>query len=124
MAIKCALVRNCVRKCMRRFLAHPLTGSRNRSTAMKLIASAVLAVAACLPLHAQIYPVRAVHMVIGFPAGGPVDFVGRLIGTKLGDVLGQQVVIENRVGANAIIGTEFVAKSIPDGYTMVLVSPG
>jgi tripartite-type tricarboxylate transporter receptor subunit TctC len=84
----------------------------------------VLAAALCQTAGAQAYPSHPLHMVIGFPAGGPVDIVGRIVAAKLTDVVGQQVVVDNRAGANAIIGTEFVAKSPPDGYTMVLASPG
>jgi tripartite-type tricarboxylate transporter receptor subunit TctC len=62
--------------------------------------------------------------VVGFPAGGPIDIVARMMAPKLSEALGQQVVVDNRGGANGMIGTEFVAKSAPDGYTMILTSTG
>jgi tripartite-type tricarboxylate transporter receptor subunit TctC len=87
----------------------------------------LLLLAAALAGHtavAQNYPSRALHIVVGSPAGGPVDIVGRIIAAKLTEVAGQQVIVDNRVGANAIIGTDYVAKSAPDGYTMILATPG
>ena len=54
-------------------------------------------------------------MVIAFPAGGPTDFVGRLVADKVKDMLGQTVIIENKAGANGAIGADYVAKSEPDG---------
>jgi tripartite-type tricarboxylate transporter receptor subunit TctC len=73
---------------------------------------------------AQNYPAKPVRMVIGFPAGGPIDIVARVMSPKLGEVFGQQVVVDNRGGANGLIGGEAVAKSAPDGYTMMLISTG
>jgi len=62
--------------------------------------------------------------VVAFPAGGPTDFVGRLLAEKLKDILGQPVIIENKAGANGAIGADFVAKSAPDGYTLFLTTSG
>jgi tripartite-type tricarboxylate transporter receptor subunit TctC len=73
---------------------------------------------------AQDYPTRPVRMVIAFPAGGPTDFVGRLIGEKLKTLLGQSVIIDNRPGANGAIGADYVAKSEPDGYTLFFTTVG
>jgi tripartite-type tricarboxylate transporter receptor subunit TctC len=76
------------------------------------------------------YPSRAITMVVPFPPGGPTDVVARLIGDRLGKALKQSVVIENRPGANANIGTAFVAKAAADGYTVlyntssIVMSPG
>jgi tripartite-type tricarboxylate transporter receptor subunit TctC len=61
-------------------------------------------------------------MVVAFPAGGPIDIVARMLAPKLGEVLGQQVLVDNRGGANGMIGTDHVAKSAPDGLTMILAS--
>jgi len=69
---------------------------------------------------AQNYPVKPVRMVVPYAAGGTYDIYARVIGQKLTEVWGQPVVIENRVGANAIIGTDLVAKSAPDGYTVMM----
>jgi tripartite-type tricarboxylate transporter receptor subunit TctC len=71
---------------------------------------------------AQTYPAKPVRIVVGFPPGGSNDIVARLIAPKLTQVLGAQVVIENRPGANATIGTDLVAKSPPDGHTLTLGS--
>ena len=62
------------------------------------------------------------RLVVGFPPGGSNDIVARHLAPKLGEVLGVQTIVENRPGANAIIGTEYVAKSPPDGYTLTLAS--
>ncbi len=77
-----------------------------------------------LPLHAQTYPVKSVRMIIGFPAGSSSDVVGRIVAQKLGEGLGQTVVFENRPGAGANIAAEFVAKSPPDGYTLLYANTG
>lgn len=65
------------------------------------------------------YPTRAVRMIAPSGAGGPVDVVARIVAQRLGDTLGQQVVVENRVGAAGLIGTEFVVRQPPDGYTLL-----
>jgi tripartite-type tricarboxylate transporter receptor subunit TctC len=69
---------------------------------------------------AQGYPDKPVRLVVPWPPGGSVDIIGRLIGVKLGQMLGQPIVIENRSGASGNIGMDTVAKSRPDGYTLVL----
>ena len=71
---------------------------------------------------AQPYPARAIKIVVAFPAGGGSDLAARVVGQKLSESLGQPVVIENRVGANGNIGAEVVARSAPDGYTLVMGS--
>jgi len=68
------------------------------------------------------YPVRPIRFVIGFPPGGGSDAVARIVAPRLGDALGQQVVVDNRGGAATIIGMDLVAKSAPDGYTMGLAT--
>jgi tripartite-type tricarboxylate transporter receptor subunit TctC len=73
---------------------------------------------------AQDYPARTVRIVVAFPAGGPTDFVGRVLADKLKSLIGQSVIIENKPGANAAIGAEYVAKSEPDGYTLFLTTAG
>lgn len=68
--------------------------------------------------RAQSYPTRPIRMVVPYSAGGSSDFVGRLMAQKLGEGLGQQLIVDNRPGAGAVIGTDLVAKSKPDGYTI------
>lgn len=73
-------------------------------------------------VSAQEFPSRPIRLVIGFAPGGSNDIVARHLAPRLGDLLGAQVVVENRPGANAMIGTELVARSAPDGYTLTLGS--
>ena len=68
---------------------------------------------------AQEYPVKAVRVIVGFPAGGGSDLIARLVAQKLSGALGQPAVVENRPGASANIAAELVAKSTPDGYTLL-----
>ena len=68
------------------------------------------------------YPRKSIRMVVPFPAGGPVDIVARGIAPRMSEILGQQLVIDNRGGAGSTIGTEMAANASPDGYTLVLVS--
>ena len=68
------------------------------------------------------YPSKPLRLVVGFPAGGPADIFGRSIAQKLTEVIGQQVVVDNRAGAGGIVATENVAKSPADGYTFYLAS--
>ena len=75
--------------------------------------------AAAVPAAAQQYPTKPVRMIIPYSAGGATDVVVRIVANKLPELLGQQVVIDNRVGAGSMIGTEIAAKSSPDGYTLV-----
>jgi tripartite-type tricarboxylate transporter receptor subunit TctC len=73
---------------------------------------------------AQSYPSRQITLVVPFAPGGPADFLGRLIGLKLGEDLGQQIVVDNRPGANTIIGAQAVTKAKPDGYTLLMAIDG
>lgn len=72
---------------------------------------------------AQPYPIKPVRLILPFPAGGPTDILGRLLGQKLSENIGQPVVPENRPGAGGNVGTEFAAKQPADGYAVVLASP-
>ena len=88
-------------------------------------ALAVLLLGAAMPAtRAQDLPNKPIHMVIAFPAGGPTDFVGRLVADKVKDILGRTVIVENRAGANGALGADYVAKSEPDGTTLFLTTLG
>src|SRR3954468_10573239 len=95
---------------------------RTVSSRRRLLAGiAVLACAvAAPPVAAQPFPSKPIRLVIGYPPGGAVDANARLIAPKLGELLGQPVVVENRPGASGVIATDYVAKSPPDGYTILL----
>jgi tripartite-type tricarboxylate transporter receptor subunit TctC len=93
----------------------------SRRHASFLIATAALALAACHAAAAD-YPVRPVKIIAPFGAGGPTDVFTRIIAQELQKLLGQPFVVENRPGAGTTIGTEYVAKSAPDGYTLLMVS--
>jgi tripartite-type tricarboxylate transporter receptor subunit TctC len=92
-------------------------------TQFRSFVSALLA-AVAFAAAAQEYPSRPVHVVVPYPAGGPNDIIVRIVGKRLGETLGQPIVVENRPGAGGNIGTDSVAKSAPDGYTLVSVGPG
>ncbi len=89
---------------------------------LRLAASALALPALPKVAQAQSYPARPVRIVVGFPAGGGVDIVARIIGQYLTDRLGQPFVVENRPGAGSNLGTETVVNANPDGYTLLLVS--
>jgi tripartite-type tricarboxylate transporter receptor subunit TctC len=79
---------------------------------------------ACAQTPAGTYPVKPVRLIVPFPAGGGVDFIGRIVGQKLSERLGQQVAIDNRAGANGIVGLEALKAAAPDGYTIAAASAG
>jgi tripartite-type tricarboxylate transporter receptor subunit TctC len=84
--------------------------------------AALAAVQATFAASVPEYPNRPIRLIVPFPAGGPTDIVARMIALKLGDAWGQQVVVDNRGGANGIIAQEIAAKSAPDGYTLLVHS--
>ena len=89
---------------------------------MKLIAAFCGLLFAALAAQAQPFPSKVVRLVVPFPAGGSTDIISRALGQKLSEMWGQPVVIDNRPGGSTIIGTDVVAKSAPNGYTL-LVTP-
>src|SRR5262245_16832109 len=86
---------------------------------MVLVALAALTITA--PANAQLNPQRTVTLVVPVAAGGGVDAIGRLVAEKLQERLKQNVVVENRTGAGGIVGTDSVAKAVPDGHTLLLI---
>jgi tripartite-type tricarboxylate transporter receptor subunit TctC len=82
----------------------------------------LLGLIACGVACAQDYPAKPIRLIVGFPPGGNVDVVGRIVAQKLGEGLSQQVLPENRTGAGSMIANEYVAKAAPDGYTLLIVS--
>ncbi len=102
-------------------MAIPLVARSPIGTALRLLACASVCL---LPLRttAQDYPTRTVRIIVPFAAGGPADVYARFIGQRLQEVLGQAFIVDDRPGAGSIIGTDAVAKSTPDGYTLLLMS--
>jgi tripartite-type tricarboxylate transporter receptor subunit TctC len=91
----------------------------------RTLALALAALAAAAPftgLRAQSWPAKSIHFIVPFPAGGSTDVGARLVGDYLSRVFGQQVVVENKSGANGTIAVEFAAKSPPDGYTILVAT--
>lgn len=97
--------------------------ARNYATLIPALL-AIYGAAGTADSRAQTYPAKTIRFIVPFSAGGGADIVARAIGQKLSDSLGQQIVIDNRTGAAAIIGTEIAAKSPPDGYTIILGQTG
>src|SRR5258705_7951630 len=88
------------------------------------ILAAVLLLTGIAPSWAQGYPNRPVRVVVGFPAGGPTDVIGRLVAQKLSDSLGQQFFVENISGAGGNTAAGQVARVAPDGYTIMAITTG
>src|SRR5262245_26639669 len=95
---------------------------------MVKITRALVALGALLlwPVSAlpQAYPSKPIRLIVPFPAGGGVDYIGRIVGKGLSERLGQQVLVDNRPGANAIVGLEALKSAAPDGYTIAAASAG
>lgn len=96
-------------------------------TKLKLIIATIAAILVpCLTgvVSAQTYPNRAITIIAPFPAGGLVDVLARAVGEEISKTLGQPVIVENKPGAGGNLGAELVAKAAPDGYTLLMTSPG
>lgn len=99
------------------------TASSQSKRIVKILLHCLTAAAFILPLetHAQEYPTRPLRLIVPAPPGGSTDLFARVIGSRLASVLGKQVVIDNRPGAGAIVGTDLLAKAPPDGHTISVV---
>jgi tripartite-type tricarboxylate transporter receptor subunit TctC len=93
-------------------------------TIVSAIGVVALSLLSAAEVPAQDFPSRVVRIVVAFPAGGPTDFVARLLADKLKVLLGQNVIIENKPGANGAIGADYVAKGEPDGHLLFLTTVG
>ena len=95
-----------------------------RSALAKLVLLPILAIVPLAGAQPQDFPSRPVRFIVPYAAGGSGDLLARLLGTKLASLWGQQVVVDNRAGGGGLIGTEFAARSEPDGYTLYLATDG
>lgn len=96
----------------------------NPSNPRSWLAAAAGLIMAAVPLASaaqpQAYPNKPIRLIVAFPAGGSTDIIARLVGQRLGERLGQQVIVDNRGGAGGTIGTEIAARATPDGYTLTM----
>ncbi len=108
---------------------------KNRLAACFVLLAAGFAAGACVPAtgvlaqdlstgSGQAYPNKPIRLIVPFGAGGGSDYVGRLVGQKLTEQMGQTVVVDNRPGAASLVGTEIAARAAPDGYTLLLADSG
>jgi tripartite-type tricarboxylate transporter receptor subunit TctC len=96
----------------------------NPIRSLTLLAAVTIVALASMPSGAQDFPTRPVRFIVPYAAGGSGDLLARLLGNKLAAIWGQQVVVDNRAGGGGLIGTEFAARSDPDGYTLYLATDG
>ncbi len=103
-----------------------MTGAMLTRLKYPMLALAILAFASAVShtARADDYPSRPIHLIVPFAAGGSANSTARVLATRVGEALGQSIVVENRTGAAAIIGAEFVKKAEPDGYTLLLGQSG
>jgi tripartite-type tricarboxylate transporter receptor subunit TctC len=85
-----------------------------------VLAAPLIALVQSFPALAQAWPSKPIRLVVPYPPGGSTDLLGRAVAAKVGEALGQQVIVDNRGGANGTLGSDIVARSAPDGYTFVL----
>ncbi len=91
---------------------------------MRLIALILVLAASTMSALAADYPARPIRLIVPYGAGGNADILGRIVGARLADVLGQPVIIDNRPGASGLLGSEMVARAVPDGHTLLWVANG
>ncbi|HXX25956.1 MAG TPA: tripartite tricarboxylate transporter substrate binding protein [Pseudolabrys sp.] len=93
---------------------------------MRLLRSLLLGLLLLCPAFASAedFPARTIHLIVPFPPGGPNDIIARVVAQKMQDIVKQTIVVDNKPGQGGVIGTDFVAKSAPDGYTIGIVSAG
>src|SRR5687767_441246 len=94
---------------------------------LSVVRMLALCVSVALPTSSaaqQVYPSKPIRLIVPFPPGGSIDPVARMLAPKLTESWGQQVIVDNRPGANGAIGTEILAKAAPDGYTLILLGGG
>src|SRR5438067_1295721 len=89
-----------------------------------LFCAAVLLSACVNPAFSQAYPAKPIRLIVPYPPGGGTDLAARFIGQKLSEAFGRTVIVDNRAGANGLIGIEAVAKAAADGYTIGMATPG
>lgn len=102
-------------------------GMVGRCSGLRLLLRSVVlldALVLAVPAWAQGYPSRPIRIIVPFGPGGPSDLLARMAGQRLTEAWGQQVIIDNRPGANGVVGSELAAKSAPDGYTLVMATNG
>ena len=97
-----------------------MCGNEVKRFATRIGAIMALGLVTILPAAAQTYPSKPVTMIVPFPAGGPIELLGRVIGTSLGERLGQPILVESRPGGSSTIGAGYVAKAEPNGHTLLI----
>ena len=100
-----------------------IESSNAPAEAMRTLTALMLLVTAPSVAHAAPYPEKSVRVIVGLAAGGGTDITARILAQKLSETLGQPFIVDNRPGAGSILGIELAAKSPPDGYTLLMVSP-
>ncbi|MEQ1867762.1 MAG: tripartite tricarboxylate transporter substrate-binding protein, partial [Micropepsaceae bacterium] len=84
----------------------------------------IFGAASVKPVAAQAYPIKPIRIIVPFAAGGSTDVIARVVGQKMAEGLGQQILIDNRPGAASSLGSEIAARVAPDGYTLLMGTPG
>ena len=101
-----------------------MSKKRTLTVGLRLVTAYALLALAVAPVAAETYPTKPVRFIVAFPAGGATDVIARAIGQRLSEIWGQQIIVENKGGAGTQIGAEYVAKSEPDGYTLLATAEG